>query len=124
MTAEPFHVEITGKRRDTKTVMRRLEGGDWKSASNGNSLVAYPTSRAVLRGGGHGDVFPLTRQAATARKVAEKSLMQQGFRAIVLDHVHSFPPRQTQLVQQTDKLAALICARLRNETRLGTSGVN
>lgn len=43
MTAEPFHVEIIGKRRDTETVMRRLEGGDWKSASNGNSLVAYPT---------------------------------------------------------------------------------
>ena len=41
--AKPFYVEITGERRDTETVMRRLEGGDWKSASNGNSLVAYPT---------------------------------------------------------------------------------
>jgi hypothetical protein len=27
--AKPFFVEITGKRRDTETVMRRLEGGDW-----------------------------------------------------------------------------------------------
>ena|GEM_PF-6058888 len=26
MTAKPFHVEITGERRDTETVMRRLEG--------------------------------------------------------------------------------------------------
>ena len=53
MTAKPFHVEITGERRDTETVMRRLEGGDWKSASNGNSLVAYPTARPDLmeRGG-------------------------------------------------------------------------
>lgn len=48
MTAKPFHVEITGERRDTETVMRRLEGGAWKSASNGNSLVAYPTSSSVL----------------------------------------------------------------------------
>lgn len=47
--ALPFHVEITGKRRDTETVMRRLEGGDWKSASNGNSLVAYPTASTVLQ---------------------------------------------------------------------------
>jgi len=33
--------------------MRRLEGGDWKSASNGNSLVAYPTACPDLleRGG-------------------------------------------------------------------------
>ena len=53
MTAKLFYVEITGKRRDTETVMRRLEGGDWKSISNGNSLVAYPTTRTDLteRGG-------------------------------------------------------------------------
>ena len=50
MTAKLFHVEITGERRDTETVMRRSEGGDWKSASNGNSLVAYPTSRPDLIG--------------------------------------------------------------------------
>ncbi len=48
MTAKLFHVEITGKRRDTETVMRRLEGGDWKSAITGNSLTAYPNSRTVL----------------------------------------------------------------------------
>ncbi len=36
-------------------------------------------------------------EAATARKVAEKSLMQQGFRAIALDHVHSFSPRQNSI---------------------------
>lgn len=52
MTANPSHVEVTGERRDTETVMRRLEGGDWKSASNGNSLVAYPTSRPVLKTSG------------------------------------------------------------------------
>ena len=49
MTAKLFYVEITGKRRDTETVMRRLEGGDWKSASNCKSLVAYPTLRPVLK---------------------------------------------------------------------------
>ena len=32
--------------------MRRLEGGDWKGASNGNSLVAYPTSSPVLKTSG------------------------------------------------------------------------
>ncbi|MBE9168062.1 hypothetical protein IQ238_11200 [Pleurocapsales cyanobacterium LEGE 06147] len=53
----PFHVEITGKRRDTETVMRRLERGNWKSASNGNSLVAYPTSSTVLKTSRRGD-FP------------------------------------------------------------------
>ena len=52
MTAKPFHVEITGKLRDTETVMRSLEGGDWKSAITGNSLVAYPTSRTVLKTSG------------------------------------------------------------------------
>ena len=29
--------------------MRGLEGGDWKSACQGNSLVAYPTLRPVLK---------------------------------------------------------------------------
>lgn len=57
MTAKPFHVEITGKRRDTETVMRRLEGGDWKSAIIGNSLVAYPTSRPVLKTSGYREVI-------------------------------------------------------------------
>ncbi|KAM3092562.1 hypothetical protein ACKFKG_21990 [Phormidesmis sp. 146-35] len=35
--------------------MRRLEGGDWKSASTGNSLVAYPTSSTVLKTSGASD---------------------------------------------------------------------
>ena len=30
--------------------MRGLEGGDWKSACQGNSLVAYPTASPVLNG--------------------------------------------------------------------------
>ena len=32
--------------------MRGLEGGDWKSAYQGNSLVAYPTARPDLNGRG------------------------------------------------------------------------
>ena len=32
--------------------MRGLEGGDWKSADKGNSLVAYPTARTDLTGRG------------------------------------------------------------------------
>ncbi len=40
---------ITGKLRDTETVMRSLEGGGWKSASNGNSLATHPTSCPVLK---------------------------------------------------------------------------
>lgn len=51
----PLHVEMTGKRRDPETVMRRLEGGDWKSANTGNSLVAYPTARTVLKPSHGGD---------------------------------------------------------------------
>ncbi len=44
---KPSNVKITGKLRDTETVMRSLEGGGWKSTSNGNSLATYPTSRYV-----------------------------------------------------------------------------
>lgn len=32
--------------------MRSLEGGDWKSTDQGNSLVAYPTSCTVLKTSG------------------------------------------------------------------------
>jgi hypothetical protein len=39
------NVKITGKLRDTETVMRSLEGGGWKSTSNGNSLATYPTRK-------------------------------------------------------------------------------
>jgi hypothetical protein len=42
------NVKITGKLRDTETVMRSLEGGGWKSANLGNSLATYPTARTVL----------------------------------------------------------------------------
>ena len=44
------NVKITGKLRDTETVMRSLEGGSWKSANIGNSLATYPTVSPVLRG--------------------------------------------------------------------------
>ncbi len=44
------NVKITGKLRDTETVMRSLGGGSWKSANPGNSLAAYPTVSPV-RGG-------------------------------------------------------------------------
>jgi hypothetical protein len=42
------NVKITGKLRDTETVMRSLEGGGWKSANTGNSLATYPTARPDL----------------------------------------------------------------------------
>ncbi len=45
---KPSNVKITGKLRDTETVMRSLEGGGWKSTSNGNSLATYPTASSVL----------------------------------------------------------------------------
>ncbi len=44
------HVKTTGKLRDPETVMRSLEGGDWKSTRMSNSLVAYPTARPDLKG--------------------------------------------------------------------------
>ncbi|MDZ4877552.1 MAG: hypothetical protein CLLPBCKN_006987 [Chroococcidiopsis cubana SAG 39.79] len=37
------------------TVMPKSEGGRLEKYHYGNSLVAYPTSRTVLRGGGYGD---------------------------------------------------------------------
>jgi hypothetical protein len=49
---KPSNVKITGKLRDTETVMRSLEGGGWKSASNGNSLATYPTLSTVLKTSG------------------------------------------------------------------------
>jgi hypothetical protein len=44
------NVMVTGKLRDTETVMGSLEGGSWKSASNGNSLATYPTATTVSDG--------------------------------------------------------------------------
>ncbi len=42
-----IRVKTTGKLRDTKTVMRSLGGGSWKSAKIGNSLAAYPTVKSA-----------------------------------------------------------------------------
>ncbi|MCC5670252.1 hypothetical protein LC653_42315, partial [Nostoc sp. CHAB 5784] len=53
------NVMVTGKLRDTETVMRSLEGGGWKSAKNGNSLATYPTARPVLRGRDYSDIVLL-----------------------------------------------------------------
>ncbi|MDF5717985.1 MAG: hypothetical protein PUP93_30000 [Rhizonema sp. NSF051] len=50
---------ITGKLIDTETVMISLEGGGWKSASNGNSLATYPTVRPVRSGEGREIILPL-----------------------------------------------------------------
>jgi len=49
------NVKVTGKLRDTETVMRSLEGGSWKSAKIGNSLAAYPTASTVLQTSRVGD---------------------------------------------------------------------
>ena len=43
-----FSKGVTGEPRDTETVMRGSEGGGWKSAGEGNSLAAYPTTSTVL----------------------------------------------------------------------------
>ena len=44
----PFTLRLLESHVIRKSVMRGLEGGDWKSADKGNSLVAYPTSCTVL----------------------------------------------------------------------------
>ena len=49
------NVKITGKLRDTETVMRSLEEGCWKSIDEDNSLAAYPTSSTVLKTSRLGD---------------------------------------------------------------------
>ena len=45
----PFTLRLLESHVIRKSVMRGLEGGDWKSACKGNSPVAYPTSRPVLQ---------------------------------------------------------------------------
>jgi len=53
--------------------------------TNGLSRLMGQLSRAAQRGGGHGDGFPLTRQAATSRHSREcKSLLCKSFRKISL----------------------------------------
>src|ERR671922_1489992 len=41
---------VTGERLEIERLTSRSEEGRWKSTHRGNSLAAYPTSRAVLRG--------------------------------------------------------------------------
>ena len=48
----PFTVRLLESHVIRKAVKRGLEGGDWKSAYQGNSLVAYPTARPDLNGRG------------------------------------------------------------------------
>jgi hypothetical protein len=47
---EPKCMSSTGELIDIERVTISLEGGRWKSTRWGNSLAAYPTARAVLRG--------------------------------------------------------------------------
>src|SRR5215475_5182136 len=47
---EPQYRSSTGELIDIERVTISSEGGRWKSTHRGNSLAAYPTSRAVLRG--------------------------------------------------------------------------
>src|SRR5215510_9575301 len=41
---------VTGERLEIERLTSRSEEGRWKSTHRGNSLAAYPTARAVLRG--------------------------------------------------------------------------
>ena len=71
--------------------MRRLEGGDWKSASTGNSLVAYPTSSTVLKTSGVGDCSaefnPINRKfTGGIFSVLAKSFVLSWEYSVVLRH--------------------------------------
>ena len=51
--AKLSNVKITGKLRDTETVMRSLEGGGWKSAKMVTRwLPTLPHAQILLRGAG------------------------------------------------------------------------
>ena len=50
-----------------------LEGGCWKSAQSSSSLAAYPTSRAVLRGGGDSNAAPLPECAEHVQQFGGES---------------------------------------------------
>ena len=51
----PFRVEMTGKRRDTETVMRRLEGAIGKVPAMGTRWSPTLPSRPVLQTSRVGD---------------------------------------------------------------------
>ena len=51
----PAYVKVTGEPLDIERVMSGSERGRWKSVGKDNSLAAYPTACAVLRGRGGGD---------------------------------------------------------------------
>ncbi len=48
-------ISTTGEPLEIERLMSGSEGGDWKSAHRGNSLVAYPTASTVLEPSGGGD---------------------------------------------------------------------
>ena len=51
--------KVTGELLEIERLTSSSEGGRWKSTRKGNSLAAYPTARAVSRGGGGGNVTSL-----------------------------------------------------------------
>ncbi len=61
MMRTTYGVEVAGERLDIERVTSRSEGSGWKSTCRDNSLDAYPTVRAVLRGRGWQQCRPATR---------------------------------------------------------------
>jgi hypothetical protein len=70
-------VLVTGEPRETETLTRGSERGRWKSTPQGNSLAAYSTARAVLRGRGPGDRLllpdrPLLRRSRSRQRLSHR----------------------------------------------------
>ena len=59
---------VTGERLEIERLTSRSEEGRWKSTHRGNSLAAYPTVRAVLRGLG-GSNLGSSRQGCKSYEV-------------------------------------------------------
>ncbi len=60
-------IQDTGEPRDTEIGHAWFGGGNLEKCSLSNSLGSYPTSRAVLRGGGGGNATSLPDQLCAAR---------------------------------------------------------
>src|SRR5215510_10365844 len=68
---EPKYLSSTGELIDIERVTISSEGDHWKSTCKGNSLVAYPTSRPVLRRGGESNLASLSRPLCSASDLAQ-----------------------------------------------------
>src|SRR5262249_35742734 len=113
---EPQYMSSTGELIDIERVTISSEGGRWKSTHRGNSLAAYPTSRAVLRGLGGSNparlpggvrvtgsstssrLLPLTLDAHCHRKIYRKITFQ-----VVIHHAGNHGQESAKFITAVER---------------------